>query len=584
MSKVEEYLKQLSSYEEDSCTVIFQNLKAVYPTSQSLPCEFVLKQPSLISVVQCRVSLFPVGWNSFENSISSKDLINLESNVSASVVYRCEFDQTELPESNCDEFYQFCLYDYKLKIVHGASCPFQIIEKPEDFCNIYAADHQIKYTTSTNDMEWWMEPQQCTEFNDDTVLIHNKTTMLEDALAKSVEENDKLKSQKQHLEKTIEAFQQQLTEAENYWRNSNLQKTNLLQGKINQFLDEEKKMKLKLADFENTNLNLTKQIAWYESAQQNNLPASNKTHDELDKTKSLVIKYKNMISDQNQFLTQLTQEKDDLKCQLSYVSESNMKLEVQNKDTIQKLESKLKLLESNNRKIQLELDLANEARDNQEKEICSLKCENEKNKKMWDNDRNLLNLELERLKNEIEKLNSENKKLIETCTKSKEEFLLQVKSSLESSKLEQENQISQLNEELSEKKKSLMHMVENEEQLKEKIKNLNLTIEEEQISAREAKELLNEMQKQKSTIGPQIALHSANAHLKKQLLKANEECKYYQKLYSEVPSDKKELKKLNDELMYRLGMGKKAFEDKYSECQKLKKELFELKKKQVCIK
>lgn len=392
MSNIEEYLETLSNYEEDNCVVVFKNLKGVYSSSQNLPCEFILNE--ILSVDQCRLSIFSVGWNNFESSIASKDLVNLESNVTSNGVYSCEFDQTELPGSNYDEFYQFCLYNYKSKTVYGASCPFQINDNIEDFENVHSIGDENKiFNTSFKNMNWWTEQQQSLEFSNDTVLVHNKTTMLEAALAKLEEENDKLKCKNDCLKKELDKFQKQLTEVESLWRDSNLNKVNLLQGNIDNLLEENKKMKLKLSEYENLIENQAKQI------------------DDLEKNKLSVKKYETMLSDQNQLLSKLKQEKFDLKSQLDYASERIMRyenmLKIQNNDMVQKLEFKLKQLEFDNKKIQSELGLLIEDRSIQVKVVNSLKAENEKNLKIRDNEIALLCEENKKLKHDVEKLNSD---------------------------------------------------------------------------------------------------------------------------------------------------------------------------------
>ncbi|XP_065665239.1 calcium-binding and coiled-coil domain-containing protein 2 isoform X2 [Hydra vulgaris] len=563
MSNIEEYLETLSNYEEDNCVVVFKNLKGVYSSSQNLPCEFILNE--ILSVDQCRLSIFSVGWNNFESSIASKDLVNLESNVTSNGVYSCEFDQTELPGSNYDEFYQFCLYNYKSKTVYGASCPFQINDNIEDFENVHSIGDENKiFNTSFKNMNWWTEQQQSLEFSNDTVLVHNKTTMLEAALAKLEEENDKLKCKNDCLKKELDKFQKQLTEVESLWRDSNLNKVNLLQGNIDNLLEENKKMKLKLSEYENLIENQAKQI------------------DDLEKNKLSVKKYETMLSDQNQLLSKLKQEKFDLKSQLDYASERIMRyenmLKIQNNDMVQKLEFKLKQLEFDNKKIQSELGLLIEDRSIQVKVVNSLKAENEKNLKIRDNEIALLCEENKKLKHDVEKLNSDKLLLLKSCDDVKEDYKLQVKSSIETSKLEKEKEIRELNEKIYEKETRLVCLMENEKLFKEEIKNLKTAIEEEQISAKQTKELLNELQKKS---GPEAICHSANICFKKELVKANKESKHYQKLYLETQAQIKDLSKLNDELKYRLGVGKKAFENEYSQCQKLKKELLELKKVQT---
>lgn len=181
---------------EDSVTdsfdgVIFHNVMEYCSANDVINCHFAVKENCYINdPSDCYVGLFHVGWNTLSSCLTRKSFTLVEHLTSG--LYSLEFHANETPKANYDEFYQFCFFNEKTEVVFGASCPFQI-------CDL---KHMESFTPVGHEDVWWASrnPNPVDEDVDDAVLIHNKTTMLEESLAKTVEENELLKTIKQKFE------------------------------------------------------------------------------------------------------------------------------------------------------------------------------------------------------------------------------------------------------------------------------------------------------------------------------------------------------------------------------------------------
>lgn len=166
-----------SQEESKFAGVVFRNIQDVYVPGKDIRCCYSIK-PYVSTTENDWIGLYKVGWQSPKDYLCYEyspvlEKASLTASLSAqdSVVFR----GSKLPSEEC-EFYQFC-YVTSSGEIRGASCPFQIsFSKPGDL-------------------------EICSEEEDESLLIvSNRTTHLEDSLAKALDENASLKASKEKAE------------------------------------------------------------------------------------------------------------------------------------------------------------------------------------------------------------------------------------------------------------------------------------------------------------------------------------------------------------------------------------------------
>ena len=173
-----------SQEESKFAGVVFHNVQDIYIPGKDIRCCYSIK-PSVSTTANDWIGLYKVGWQSPKDYLCyeyspvvdiSADLASSTSlTASLSTQNSVVFRGSKLPSEEC-EFYQFC-YVTSSGEIRGASYPFQIsFSKPGEL-------------------------EICSEEDDDSLLIvNNRTTHLEDSLAKAYDENTTLKASKEKLE------------------------------------------------------------------------------------------------------------------------------------------------------------------------------------------------------------------------------------------------------------------------------------------------------------------------------------------------------------------------------------------------
>ena len=180
-----------SQEESKFAGVVFHNVQDLYVPGKDIRCCYSIK-PWVSTTANDWIGLYKVGWQApkdylcyeyspvVDNSaeLSSSSSLTRSLSTQNSVVFR----GGKLPSEEC-EFYQFC-YVTSSGEIRGASYPFQIsYSKPGDL-------------------------EICSEEDDDGLLVvNNRTTLLENSLAKAYDENAALKDSKEKVESDCLKFQ-----------------------------------------------------------------------------------------------------------------------------------------------------------------------------------------------------------------------------------------------------------------------------------------------------------------------------------------------------------------------------------------
>ena len=627
----------------EGCSVIFRNVKEYYPTNQDLHCTFSVKENDSISKPEnCFVGLFHVGWDSLESCIIKKSFSIVEK--LADGLFTLDFSSNDIPESSVDEFYQFCLYESITDVVLGASCPFQIcdLKQIESFIRIDSSV-SLGGETSFKD-DWWICGGQkpIDEDLDDSVLVHNKTTMLEDSLAKTVEENEVLKVSKDNFKSQLVQFAQEKQEYEKETE----QELNMMQDKIFLLENQEIQFKQNLLESDKMINHLTLKMEkihssmaadyekkWKEYFLQEkevivsqlnesiianekysaaNTELTEKFSNLLDKCAALEVKlasekasskllesaYQEMVSSFHSKMELLDKEENDVSILKDHLKETEHRLITERKksaDLVVEAESLSTLLER----------FEQESREKDAKHLL------EKNKlfkqiKEVKADIDCLTQQKESLENNL--VCDKREKMIqaqryEAIANELERKLIAVTQLLQDEKNCNFNKCQAFQIELAGKDKIINEHAEEIARSTVKIADLQIALEQEQIASKKVANNLSNYQEELKRVeeqktieylsdsfkphsadnGSRHALQVANAHMQKQLRNMRKQRDEYQKLYKEqqeitTSEDKKELERVNHEMKLRLCMGKKVYEEKYRECQKLKNEIANLKK------
>ena len=192
--------------ESELSTVSFNDVSECYPHDRDIECRYTIES-SIKPNSWDWIGLFKVGWQ------SSREYYTYEWSPMPSIQYgelgrpianRVVFRLRYLPKAD-NEFYQFCYITYAGD-VRGASVPFQIKTKPIE-----------------------QEELVCCEIEDDEgssiIIVKNKTAMLEESLARELEENACLRA-------SNETALADLANANDRVMESELRKADLMAGLI----------------------------------------------------------------------------------------------------------------------------------------------------------------------------------------------------------------------------------------------------------------------------------------------------------------------------------------------------------------
>ena len=167
--------------ESEFSAVIFNSVPECYPPDREIECRYTIKS-SVKPHSRDWIGLFKVGWQSSREYYTYEwsPMLEVQNGEQGKAIRnRVLLRERYLPRAD-DEFYQFC-YVTSAGDVRGASVPFQIKTKPVE-----------------------QEDLECCEVEDDDgssiMLVKNKTAMLEEALARALEENAVLKASKETIE------------------------------------------------------------------------------------------------------------------------------------------------------------------------------------------------------------------------------------------------------------------------------------------------------------------------------------------------------------------------------------------------
>ena len=568
-------------------TVTFHNVEDTYSPLLDLVCRYSVRLEELDKHGnEFWVAIFKVGWESTEDFLTKESFEKTTGGRSVGLdlieqgsleIFKTVFGADCLPESNDEEFYQFCFLTEK-DCVLGASCPFQIKEvavllsRPSSVIDSVGLELEEQ---AKNELEWcpWFEVSG--EDVDGAILVHNKTTMLEKSLANMAEENSVLRDHKEKLENENEALRREILEIEHQKgivERLLLQKRKQEESDMKQLdeLQEQLEMKNQSEKIYETKLSELKHQVHMSQIQLNNSRLETESLDALLKEER-------------------GQERDKL---------------------IREFEAKIKIKEQALEETKEALRLENEA-----KALCMIKCET---------DIGQLKRSMETLLTDVaEKQNcidqlKENKDVLMQDLRREQENILLLKMEYENIMAAKENKIKELQElndllnnasdqkildlqnevttgenlnqklreevdEISKKlaEETSSHDLEraNFEQELTKTKHAVRDCEVEVICLKEEVKTLKSENiglKEKVT-GPRHALQVAYHHTQKQLSQLKSENEQLQQqcqgLKQQTSGD---LQKQVEDLKLRLCMGANAYKEKFLECKRLQSELKKL--------
>ena len=181
--------------ESEFSSVIFNSVPECYPPDREIECRYTIKS-SVKPHSRDWIGLFKVGWQSSREYYTYEwsPMLEIQIGEQGKAIHnRVLFRERYLPRAD-DEFYQFC-YVTNAGDVRGASVPFQIKTKPVE-----------------------QEDLECCEVEDDDgssiMLVKNKTAMLEESLARTLEENTVLKASKETMEVDLSNANEKIMELE----------------------------------------------------------------------------------------------------------------------------------------------------------------------------------------------------------------------------------------------------------------------------------------------------------------------------------------------------------------------------------
>ena len=587
------YALEMEKESFEGCSVIFHDIKECYSSRELITCQFSIKEETEIANLgDCYIGIFPVGWTSPQNCVTQKAfgaaVIVSENN------FKLEFASSETKSSNFDDFFQFCFYNSTNGVIYGASCPFQICDL-KDMVS-FVKDHQEEMSKSSNTTqeEWWLDDlQQSIDGNDssdDIVLVHNKTTLLEESLAKAFRENEILRNKIAGMEREHSEMQDDLAIEKQKYKND-LSEFLLMKVKLQALQNQEVSLKDTIKGSEDVIAYLTNQM----EAMKSKMAAEyeEKIQCEADVNKKLILSLESKVQENQDLSAELKDCKQGFTKQLSETKrvydeemkgllEENEKLKTVIRDQTKKYQSleqdyKIESETYGGRILALEKALQTKTIANNqsvETELALQKLSTE-NKKLQD-ENELFNDKVRELEQEIS--NGESKYNILKLDKNHlEEVVSDLQKSIGISQKEKEEikqKLSIITTEMTNKDLYICSSKETFEVMKNEIHDLNLKIAKEQKTNKELLEKISNFENQSNKHhsfpehGSHHALQVASAHMQKQIRTIKAEKDKFQELYfnlkaSGVSSSKcdEKLRRENQELRTRLCLGKKDFDE-----------------------
>lgn len=284
--------------ESEFSAVIFNNVSECYPPDRDIECRYTIKR-SVKPRSRDWIGFFKVGWQSSREHYTYEwsPMPNIQNGeqgkpVANKVVFRHRY----LPKAD-DEFYQFCYVTYAGD-VRGASVPFQIKTKP-------AMDQ---------------EELECCEMEDDEgssiMVVKNKTAIMEESLARTLEENSALKATKEATLADLNLANEKVMELE-------LQKVDLT--------SDLKDLEEKVSSLEQTSAQTNIAL---EEAQERNRALERKIDD-----------LKTIEENSNRKIVELTKLVEEERAQSSQVEKDTEKLEVERKQYLESMTADRQMIE-----------------------------------------------------------------------------------------------------------------------------------------------------------------------------------------------------------------------------------------------
>ena len=333
----------------EGCSVIFHDIKECYSSRELVTCQFSIKEGIEISNLgDCCIGIFPVGWTSPQNCVTQKAF-------SAAVIvserdFKLEFASSETKSSNFDDFFQFCFYNSSNGVIYGASCPFQICDL-KDMVS-FVKDHQEEMSKSSNTTqeEWWLdELQQSMDGNDscdDIVLVHNKTTLLEESLGKAFQDNELLRNRLAAMEREHSELQEDLAIEKQKYKND-LSEFSSMKVKIKALQNQEVSLKDTIKGSEDVIAYLTNQM----EAMKSKMAAEyeEKIQCDADMNKKLILSLESKVQENEDLSVELKDCKLDFTMQLS---ETKKFYEEEKKSLLEEKEKLKSLIQDQTKKYQ----------------------------------------------------------------------------------------------------------------------------------------------------------------------------------------------------------------------------------------
>ena len=577
----------------EGCSVIFHDIKECYSSRELIICQFSIKEGIEVSNLgDCCIGIFPVGWTSPQNCITQKAF-------SAAVIvsekdFKLEFASSETKSSNFDDFFQFCFYNASNGYIHGASCPFQICDLKDMLS--FVKDHQEEMSKSSNTTqeEWWLDELQHSmdgnDSSDDIVLVHNKTTLLEESLAKAFRENEILRNKVAAMEREHSEMQEDLTIEKQKYKND-LSEFSSMKMKFEALQNQEVSLKDTIKGSEDVIAYLTNQM----EAMKSKMAAEyeEKIQCEADLNKKLILSLESKVQENQDMSAELEDFKLDFSKQLSetkrvYDEEMKGLLEEREKlkNVIRDQTKKYQSLEQDykiesetygSRILALEKALQTKTIANNqsvETELALQKLSTENKKLQEENE--LLKGKVVKLEQEITNTESKNNNL-KLDKNHLEEVVSDLQKSIGISQKEKEEikqKLSVITAEMTNKDLSICSLKETFEVMKNEIHDLNLKIAREQKINKELLEKISNFESQSEKQhslpehGSHHALQVASAHMQKQIRTIKAEKDKFQELYFNLKANgassskcDEKLRRENQELRTRLCLGKKDFDE-----------------------
>ena len=590
--------------DNDTSMVVFLGTSETYPSNEDLVCRFTYTTKGGCFDDTCWVGIFKVGWEESCDFLARKFLVAKAEKESEIVlvsnnVEELVFSASELPGESDTEFYQFCFITGN-GVILGASCPFLMTTKGPTRLSGSLLDLSSKPSGSSNEsraesqeLEWCPWLGLSGEDVDDTVLVHNKTTLLESSLAKLVKENNNLREMVQSKEAQIDNLysglqdmQEELaaaklmieakTEDKRKQQDFDMKLIDELQGTLAKEVEEKGDLKERIHQMELTMTSLHTKLL--DARNDNEAMASALEHTKRNVHSELHTRYEKLLENSSQRLAEV----------------ENLLIEEKNSSADLKTHHQIELqkLTQSFESVFAELTAQNihiENVESQKKEL--MEMVNMETRAIAEERRNLMDA-IEEKDKEIRNIQHKLKELENVHLES----IIDLQEKLDQSKRMiselEESQVAQSKEMAVEKDK----FSEKEHHLEQELQDCSAKLDEAETNLNSMKCKLAEMNEENILLkeksnghnGARHALQVAYVHTQKQLasLKGDHDVlsQQYQSLRdqtmeAESDTELRELKEQIEDLKLRLCIGGNAYKEKFLECRRLQNEIARLRQR-----